>query len=98
MVRSASPSAPRDVSTGLSALGPAAPKRDRRARYAASAPRTALAVVGVLAALVAVVAIVTFAEHRMYAGRVLPGVEVDGVSSSGGHPTFVSDEVARLGA
>src|SRR5689334_23968351 len=64
----------------------------------ASAPRVALAVVGGLAALVAVVAIVTFAEHRMYAGRVLPGVEVAGVSSSGRDPMFVADEVARLGA
>ena len=97
MARSASPSVPRDVSTDLPNLAARSPVGPRRARYAAPARRIVLFVVGGLAALVAVVAVVTFAEHRIYAGRVLPGVEIDGVSSSGRHVAFVSDEVARLG-
>ena len=50
--------------------------------------------------VVAVAAIATFVERRIYAGRVLPGVEVDGVSSSGHAEQYVYDEVtpARHGA
>ena len=96
MVRSASPSVPRDVSIDLPEVNP--PGEPRRARYAVSVPRTVLIALGALATLVAVLAIVTFVERRIYAGRVLPGVEVDGVSSSGQHEQSVYDNVTRLGA
>ena len=100
MVRSpspsvSSPSVSGDASIDLpDAAGPSGP---RRARYAAPVPRTALIVFGGLATLVAVVAIATFVERRIYAGRVLPGVEVDGVSSSGRHEQYVYDKVTSLG-
>ena len=38
------------------------------------------AVAGVVVILIAVVAIATFAERRIYSDRVLPGVNVDGVT------------------
>jgi vancomycin resistance protein YoaR len=76
----------------------AGPRGPRRARYAAPVPRTVLIVLGGLATLVAVVAVATFVERRIYAGRVLPGVEVDGVSSSGHSEQYVYDKVTSLGA
>lgn len=57
-----------------------------------------LIVLGGLATVVAAVAIATLVERRVYAGRVLPGVHVDGVSSSGRDRQYVYDEVTRLGA
>src|SRR5207244_11746574 len=61
-------------------------------------PRAVLIGRGGLAAVVAAVAIATLVERRVYAGRVLPGVHVDGVSSSGRDRQYVYDEVTRLGA
>ena len=96
MARSASPSVSRDVSIDLQDVG--SPGPSRRARYAASAPRSVLIGLGALATVVAAVALLTFVERRIYAGRVLPGVEVDGVSSSGRHEGYVYDKLTRLGA
>jgi vancomycin resistance protein YoaR len=52
---------------------------------------------GVIVILIAFVAIATLAERRAYAGRVLPGVDVEGVSSAGKHEMAVYDDVARVG-
>jgi len=57
--------------------------------------------IGIIAAVVAgllVVAIVvlTLVEHHNYAGRVLPGVKVDGVPGSVHNKMAVYDDVARL--
>ena len=52
---------------------------------------------GAVAVLLAAVVVATVVERRMYANRVLPGVEVDGVSSGGHHEVTVYDSVARLG-
>src|SRR5262249_6131705 len=96
MVRSASPSVSHDVAKDLPDAD--APTESWHARYAARVPRAVLIALGALAGLVAVVAIVTLVERRVYAGRVLPGVEVDGISSSGHHERYVYDKVSRLGA
>jgi hypothetical protein len=52
---------------------------------------------GAVVAVFAFVAIATLVEHHLYAGRVLPGVDVDGVSTAGEHELAVYDSVARLG-
>jgi vancomycin resistance protein YoaR len=52
---------------------------------------------GALLTLFAIATIVTLVQRRMYDHRVLPGVEVDGVASSGRHEVTVYDGVARLG-
>jgi vancomycin resistance protein YoaR len=52
---------------------------------------------GALVALFAFLAVATVVEHHLYSGRVLPGVDVDGVSSAGKHEVAVYDGVARLG-
>jgi len=59
--------------------------------------RIALGVAGAVVAAVAIVVVVTLIEHRVYAGRVLPGVEVDGVAGSGHQEVTVYDRVTRLG-
>ena len=59
--------------------------------------RLALVAAGVVVILIAVVAIATFAERRIYSDRVLPGVNVDGVTSAGKHEVAVYDGAARLG-
>jgi vancomycin resistance protein YoaR len=76
----------------------------RRARWFAnplrgwSRPRRVGAVVaGAIAVLIVVVVIVTLVDQQRYSGRVLPGVEVDGVSAAGRSEVAVYDEVARLG-
>jgi len=98
MVRSASPSLPRDVPADT------IPDTTRPWRSAASRLRTAspfarivLGVCAAVGALIVVLAIATFAERRIYDGRVLPGVEVDGISTSGHQESYVYDRVARLG-
>ena len=60
--------------------------------------RRRIGIVAAVAAGVLITAIVVFTlvEHRNYAGRVLPGVKVDGVSISERNKVAVYDEVARL--
>ncbi len=70
----------------------------RRFRFAVSSPRFVIGILLGVGALFAGLVIATVAEHRIYDGRVLPGVQVDGVASSGEHETDVRDDVARLGA
>src|SRR5690348_15926944 len=99
MVRSASPSVSRDGTADPASTD--APNDHRHRRFAASMPRTLLfsaIVLGGLATVVVALAIATFVERRVYAGRLLPGVHVTGVSSAGHDEQFVQDEVTRLGA
>ncbi|HTK17775.1 MAG TPA: VanW family protein [Acidimicrobiia bacterium] len=58
--------------------------------------RIAIVAAIAFAALLAGVAVLTLVEHANYAGRVLPGVEVDGVAASGRNKVAVYDDVARL--
>jgi hypothetical protein len=67
-------------------------------RFAALSPRFVIGFLIGIAALFAVLVIATVAERRIYDGRVLPGVHVDGVSSAGEDEAHVRDAVARLGA
>ena len=78
------------------AASPAAPvvSRSRTARWTR---RLALIAAGTVVLVVAVVAIGTFVEQHAYDGRVLPGVDVDGIDSSGHREVTVYDSVARLG-
>jgi len=57
-----------------------------------------IAILIAVAGLFAVWVIATMAERRIYDGRVLPGVQVDGIDSAGEHEADVRDAVARLGA
>src|SRR3954462_1728510 len=98
MVRSASPSLPREVPTGGAAHATAAGRSaDSGRRFASPLPRIVLGVCAGVGALIVVLAIVTLVERRIYDGRVLPGVEVDGISTSGHQESYVRDRVARLG-
>ena len=58
--------------------------------------RLGIVVGAVAGALIVGVAVLTLVEHHNYAGRVLPGVKVDGVSASGRNQGAVYDEVARV--
>src|SRR5689334_3428491 len=99
MARSAPPSSSRAATAGVDAGAPAdegaAPPR---IRFAAVPPGFVIGVLIAAGMLIAALVITTFAEHRIYAGRVLPGVQVDGVDSSGQREASIRDRVARLGA
>jgi vancomycin resistance protein YoaR len=99
MVRSASQWLSRATTTELGAE-PTVEEHatKRRLRFAASPPRIVFGILIALGALFAVLLIASVAERRIYDGRVLPGVHVAGVESSGEHETDVRDAVARLGA
>ena len=58
--------------------------------------RLAIAAGGVIAFLLLALIALTLIEHHNYAGRVLPGVKLDGVSASGRNKIAVYDDVARL--
>jgi vancomycin resistance protein YoaR len=73
------------------------PPTEPRPRAASWARRLALIAAGALVVLIALVATGTVIEQYAYAGRVLPGVDVDGVDSAGYHEVTVYDSVARLG-
>jgi vancomycin resistance protein YoaR len=70
----------------------------RRLRFAASPPRFVIAILIGIGAVFFAMVIATFAERRIYDGRVLRGVQVAGVDAAGESETEVRDAVARLGA
>lgn len=79
-------------------VGPASQSAHRDAPWGLDRPRwVAIIAGGALVAVLAIVTIATLVERRMYDHRVLPGVEVDGVSSGGRHEVSVYNGVARLG-
>ena len=85
------PARPSNSPTEPETPGTAPPSERSRLR------RSAIVGVGVGGALFVAVTIFTLVERRMYGGRVLPGVEIDGVSASGDREVNVYDAVARLG-
>lgn len=66
------------------------------ARGAIRPRRIAIAAAVAVALLLAGAITWTLVEHHNYAGRVLPGVKLDGVSASGRNRVAVYDDVARL--
>ena len=81
------------------------PPRDSSARRFRDAPllstwprRIGIVAAGIVTAAVLIVAVLTLVEEHVYAGRVLPGVEIAGVPAAGGHEASVYNRVARLGA
>ena len=65
-------------------------------RRAARRERIAIAAAITIGSLVLIGIVGTLIEHHEYHGRVLPGVEVDGVKSSGRRAVSVYDDVNRL--
>ena len=98
MVRPASETAPRDAGDQPASAFETPARADvLAARRAAHRPRQIAIIAGVaVGVLIAIVVLLTLVEHHRYSGRVLPGVEVDGVAASGRHEVTVYDEVARL--
>jgi vancomycin resistance protein YoaR len=98
MVQPASETTPRD------ATSPPAPSNGPRPRLGARhLPRasnlwTRIGIATGLAVgtLIVLLAVLTFVELHSHAGRVLPGVEVDGVSGRARREIDVYDQVARL--
>jgi vancomycin resistance protein YoaR len=60
--------------------------------------RLAIITAVVVFALLGIAIAMSLVEHGNYSGKVLPGVEVDGISSSGRGKVAVYDEIARLAA
>ena len=81
--------APRPIEPESPVAGPA-----RRRRWPR---RVAIIAFSVAATAFAALAIFTAVQHHTYAGRVLPGVEIDGISTAGHREVYVYDSVARLG-
>jgi len=76
-----------------------APARPRRgAELVSTWPRRiGVAAAGLVTTAILAVAAITLIEQHVYAGRVLPGVQVDGVAAAGHREVAVYDRVARLG-
>src|SRR5689334_5094275 len=60
--------------------------------------RFTLVLLAALGGLLALVVIGSVAEHKMYTGKVLPGVEVAGANVDGKKNVAAYDEIARLAA
>ena len=71
-------------------------KRNHAKRDLVGPRRIAIAAGAAVGLLLALLVALTLIEHHNYAGRVLPGVKLDGVSASGRNKVAVYDDVARL--
>jgi vancomycin resistance protein YoaR len=71
-------------------------KRNQAKRVLLGPRRIAIAAGAVVGLLLALLVALTLVEHHNYAGRVLPGVKLDGVSAAGRNKVAVYDDVARL--
>jgi vancomycin resistance protein YoaR len=63
-----------------------------------SARRLLLLLGALVGGLVAIVVLASVAEHKFYSGRVLPGVNVEGVDVAGKKKVAAYDSIARLAA
>jgi vancomycin resistance protein YoaR len=97
MARFALPWSSRTATGGTGTDEPDGTTTPRGVRSAALLPRLVLGGLVVAGVVLIALAIATVVEHRAYDGRVLPGVHVDGIASSGRHEASVLDQVARLG-